>query len=56
MLFKDEHQFSLLPKCFFMLAIIAASLLAGYLMFKDVNGLVSWLKPYAINGNWKSDH
>lgn len=52
MLFKDEHQFSLLPKCFFMIAIIAASLLAGYLMFKDVNGLSSWLKPYAINGNF----
>jgi protein-S-isoprenylcysteine O-methyltransferase Ste14 len=52
MLFKDEHQFSLLPKCFFMLAIIAASLLAGYLMFKDINGLASLLKPYAINGNF----
>ena len=52
MLFKDEHKFSLLPKCFFMTAIITASLLAGYLMFKDVNGLASWLKPYAINGNF----
>ena len=52
MIFKDEHDFSPLPKCFFMAAIIAASLLAGYLMFKDVNGLASWLKPYAINGNF----
>jgi steroid 5-alpha reductase family enzyme len=51
MLFKDDHSHSLLPKCFFMIAIIAASLLSGYLMFKDVNGLASWLKPYAINGN-----
>ena len=52
MLFKDEHNFSLLPKCFFMTAIITASLLAGYLMFNDVNDLVSWLKSYAINGNF----
>ncbi len=52
MLFKDEHNFSLLPKCFFMAAIITASLLSGYLMFKDVNSLASLLKPYAINGNF----
>ena len=52
MIFKDEHDFSPLPKCFFMAAIITASLLTGYLMFKDVNGLASWLKPYAINGNF----
>ena len=52
MLFKDEHDSSLFPKCFFLAAIIAVSLLAGYLMFKDVNGLAPWLKPYAINGNF----
>jgi protein-S-isoprenylcysteine O-methyltransferase Ste14 len=52
MLFKDEHDFSLFPKCFFLAAIIAVSLLAGYLMFKDVNGLAPWLRPYAINGNF----
>jgi len=52
MFFKDEHDFSLLPKCFFMAAIIATSLLAGYLMFKDVSGLASCLKPYAINSNF----
>lgn len=52
MLFKDEHDFSLLPKIVFMIAISCASLFAGYLMFKDVNGLASWLKPYIINGNF----
>lgn len=52
MIFKDEHDFSLLPKCFFMAAIITASLLAGYLMFVDETSLFSQLKPYAINGNF----
>ncbi len=52
MIFKDEHEFSLLPKCFFMVAIIVTSLSAGYLMFVEENRLVFWLKPYAINGNY----
>ena len=47
MIFKDEYDFSLLPKIVFMAAIITASLLAGYLMFVDENSLLSWLKPYA---------
>jgi protein-S-isoprenylcysteine O-methyltransferase Ste14 len=51
MLFKDEHDFSLLPKIVFISAISFASLLAGYLMFVDENNLISWLKPYAINGS-----
>lgn len=52
MLFTDEHDFSLLPKCFFMAAIIVTTLLAGYLMFENENNLASWLTPYAINGNF----
>jgi protein-S-isoprenylcysteine O-methyltransferase Ste14 len=52
MLFKDEHALSLLPKIVFMTAISCTSLLVGYLMFADVNKLISWLKPYAINGNF----
>ena len=52
MIFKDEHDFSLLPKIIFMTAISCASLLAGYLMFTDVNELLDWLKPHAINGNF----
>ena len=52
MIFKDEHDFSLFPKCFFMAAITTASLLAGYLMFVDENSLILWLKPYSINGNF----
>ncbi len=51
MIFKDEHDSSLLPKCFFMVAIIATSLIAGYLMFVEENRLLYWLRPYAINGN-----
>jgi len=52
MIFKDEHDFSLLPKIVFMTAISCVSLLAGYLMFTDVNELHNWLKPHAINGNF----
>ncbi|WP_300459357.1 hypothetical protein [Desulfobacula sp.] len=52
MFFKDENDFSLFPKCLFMISIISASLLAGYLMFKNVNELIPCLKPYAINGDY----
>lgn len=52
MIFKDEYDFSLLPKCFFMVAIIVTSLIAGYLMFVDENSLLYGLKPYAITGNF----
>jgi hypothetical protein len=39
MIFKDEHNISLLPKCFFMIAILATILVAGWLMFADTNEL-----------------
>ena len=52
MIFKDEHDFSLLPKIVFMTAISCASILDGYLMFTDVNELYDLLKPYAINGDF----
>lgn len=52
MLFKDEKDLSLIPKIVFLTAISCACGLAGYLMFVDVNNLVSWLKPYAISGNF----
>ena len=53
MLFKDENEFSLFPKCFFLAAIIFVTLLAGHLMFNDTKELSSILKPYAINGDFK---
>ncbi|MBT3387391.1 MAG: DUF1295 domain-containing protein [Desulfobacula sp.] len=52
MLFKDENEFSLFPKCFFLAAIIFVTLLAGHLMFNDIDELSSFLKPYAINGDF----
>lgn len=52
MFFKDENDFSLFPKCLFMASIIIVSFLAGYLMFKNDNELIPWLKPYAINGDY----
>ena len=51
MFFKDEQDFSLLPKIIFIVVISCASILAVYLMFADETHLVSWLRPYAINGN-----
>jgi len=53
MLFKDENEFSLFPKCFFLAAIIFVSFFAGHLMFNDIEELSSFLKPYAINGDFK---
>ena len=52
MLFKNENEFSLFPKCFFLAAIIFVTLLAGHLMFNDIDELSSFLKPYAINGDF----
>jgi len=52
MLFKDEHDLSLLPKIVFLTAITCACFLAVYLMFVDEISFVSWLKPYAIHGNF----
>ena len=52
MLFKDEHNFSFFPKCFFMLAIITGTILAAYLMFVEKSHLLAWLSPYAIEGNY----
>jgi len=52
MLFKDENDFSLLPKCFFMTVIFATILLTGYLMFVDIEKMSTWLKPYVIEGDF----
>ena len=52
MLFKNEHTPSLLPKCFFMISVVTAISIAVYLMFANVNDLVSWLKPYKTDGNF----
>ncbi len=52
MLFKDEHDFSILPKVVFMIVISGACMAANYLMFVDKSNLFSFLKPYSINGNF----
>ena len=52
MIFKDEHNISLLPKFFFMITIFAVILVAGWLMFADTNTLFGWLKPHAIRGDF----
>ena len=52
MIFKDENNLSLYPKCLFMTAISLVTLLAGHLMFNDAHDLASWLKSHAINGDF----
>ncbi|MBL1213745.1 MAG: DUF1295 domain-containing protein [Ignavibacteriae bacterium] len=52
MIFKDEHTPSLIPKSFFMLSLISASLLAAYLMFTNVDDIISILQPHAVDGNF----
>lgn len=52
MIFKDENNLSLYPKCLFMTAISLVTLLAGHLMFNDSHDLASWLKLHAINGDF----
>ena len=52
MFFKDENDFSLFPKCVFMAAMINVCFLANHLMFIDINQLPSFLRPYAINGDF----
>ena len=52
MLFKDEHTPSLVPKCIFLISIVTASCTAGYLMFSNVDDMISWLKPYKTDGNF----
>ncbi len=51
MLFENQHELSLAPKCFFMAAIVLASIFGVYLMFQDADGMIRWLKPYALNGD-----
>jgi len=52
MLFKDEQEYSFLPKCFLMAVLVIISLIAGTLMFVDESCLPYRLKPYAISGNF----
>ena len=52
MIFNNEHTPSLIPKSFFMLSIIIASLLAAYLMFTNASDIVLFLRPYAVDGNF----
>ena len=52
MLFKNEHTLSLMPKLFVVFSITVASSLAGYLIFTDVNDIISWLQPFKADGNY----
>jgi protein-S-isoprenylcysteine O-methyltransferase Ste14 len=52
MFFKNEHTPSLLPKSFFMFSITIAVLLASYLVFNNSEDVISFLRPYAVEGNF----
>ena len=52
MFFKNEHTPSLLPKFIFMIVLTSAVLLAAYLIFTNANNIISFLRPYAKEGNF----
>jgi protein-S-isoprenylcysteine O-methyltransferase Ste14 len=41
-----------MPKFIIMFSITLASCLAGYLMFVNINEMISWLQPYKADGNF----
>ncbi len=51
MIFTDEHKRSLLPKLFFMAALLFVILACSLLMFADVKNISSLLEPYEIRGD-----
>lgn len=52
MIFKDEYDVSLWPKCVFMAAISATILVSGYLMLANAERTFSWVGPYEIRGDF----
>ncbi|MCP5053914.1 MAG: DUF1295 domain-containing protein [bacterium] len=52
MMFKDEQNVSNLSRFFFMAVIFISIFVSGWLMFADENGLLPWLRTYAINGDF----
>ena len=51
MIFLDEHEMSLLPKCLIMSALGFAILISGWLMFGDSKGIWCPLQPFPIRGD-----
>ncbi|NIM11289.1 MAG: DUF1295 domain-containing protein [Candidatus Aminicenantes bacterium] len=51
MIFRNEHDPSIGPKCLITTSFVVVILLCTWLMFGDVNGIVNWLKPYRIKGD-----
>jgi steroid 5-alpha reductase family enzyme len=51
MIFLNEHDPSIGPKCMVTTFFICIILLCAWLMFGDANGITDWLKPYKINGD-----
>ncbi len=51
MIFRDNHERSILPKAFIALAIGASILVCGHLMFAAESALLAPLKAYKVEGN-----
>ncbi len=52
MLFLDQHEASLGPKCLFLGAILVAMIVAWWMMFPSTNSVPIWLEPYLLNGDF----
>jgi len=52
MIFRDQHEKSLLPKLFIVLAILTSILISAYLLFVESQDMIEWLIPYKIEGDF----
>lgn len=46
MIFQNEHDLSLAPKCLIIIVLAAAILTARLIMFADIEDIYAWLEPY----------
>ena len=51
MFFMDQHETSFAPKCFFVVAVLVALIVAWVLMFPLMGSVPKWLEPYLLNGD-----
>ncbi len=51
MIFRDEHDLSVVPKCLILTTFLAVILISGFLMFADIKDN-SWWAHYQIKGDF----
>lgn len=52
MIFRDQHEKSLFPKLFIVLAILTSILISTYLMFVESQDMIGWFVPFKIEGDF----